>query len=147
MKTIQLHKHKVQTIERRHPWIFSGALAGDTSGISNGEIVTITDHKSRFLARGHFQHATIAVRVLTFDDVPVDKAFFQAKLKNAIELRIQLNLIREDSNICRLVHGEGDSLPGLVVDYYNGVAVIQCHSIGMYHSIKWITEGLHRPEP
>ena len=142
MKTIQLHKQKVQTIERKHPWIFSGALAGDTSGISNGEIVTITDHKSRFLARGHFQHATIAVRVLTFNDVPVDKAFFQEKLKNAIELRIQLNLIREDSNICRLVHGEGDSLPGLVVDYYNGVAVIQCHSIGMYHSIKWITEGL-----
>lgn len=142
MKTIQIHKHKINSIERKHPWIFSGAIQSDVSEITDGEIVTVLDNKKNFLARGHFQHATISVRILSFEDTELDQAFFNEKIQNAIDLRKKLNLIREDSNICRLVHGEGDSLPGLIVDYYNGVAVIQCHSIGMYNSVELISEAL-----
>ena len=142
MKTIQIHKHKINSIERKHPWIFSGAIQSDVSEITDGEIVTVLDNKKNFLARGHFQHATISVRILSFEDTELDQAFFNEKIQNAIDLRKKLNLIREDSNICRLIHGEGDSLPGLIVDYYNGVAVIQCHSIGMYNSVELISEAL-----
>lgn len=142
MKTIQIHKHKINSIERKHPWIFSGAIQSDVSEITDGEIVTVLDNKKNFLARGHFQHATISVRILSFEDTELDQAFFNEKIQNAINLRKKLNLIREDSNICRLIHGEGDSLPGLIVDYYNGVAVIQCHSIGMYNSVELISEAL-----
>jgi 23S rRNA (cytosine1962-C5)-methyltransferase len=142
MKDIQIHKHKVNSIERKHPWIFSGAIKSDVNEILDGDIVSVFDNKNNFLARGHFQHATISVRILTFEDVQLDQNFFNKKIANAIELRKKLNLIREDSNICRLVHGEGDSLPGLIVDFYNGVAVIQCHSIGMYNSVELIAEAL-----
>lgn len=142
MKDIQIHKHKVNSIERKHPWIFSGAIKSDVTEILDGDIVSVFDNKNNFLARGHFQHATISVRILTFEDVQLDQNFFNKKIANAIELRKKLNLIREDSNICRLVHGEGDSLPGLIVDFYNGVTVIQCHSIGMYNSVELIAEAL-----
>ncbi len=142
MKTIHLHKHKTDSVLRRHPWIFSGAIASDCSTFSDGDLVTVLDHKDRFLARGHFQHATIAVRVLTFEDVPVDAKFFAEALKRAIDLRKTLQLFTATNSICRLVHGEGDSLPGLIIDYYNKTAVIQCHSIGMYQHLDWIKEGL-----
>ena len=104
--------------------------------------MTVYDHKDRFLARGHFQHATISVRILTFEDQEIDQDFFNARIQNAVDLRTKLNLISKKSNICRLVHGEGDSLPGLIVDFYNGTAVIQCHSIGMYNSVELIAEAL-----
>lgn len=142
MKTVQIHRNKVDAILRKHPWIFSGAITSNTDTFSDGEIVTVVDAKNNFLARGHFQHATIAVRVLTFDDLELNQAFFNDKIAKAIQLRMSLNLITKENTICRLIHGEGDSLPGLIVDFYNGVAVVQCHSIGMYNSIEFITEGL-----
>ncbi|MCF8415535.1 MAG: class I SAM-dependent rRNA methyltransferase [Crocinitomicaceae bacterium] len=142
LKTIRIHKHKTDSILRRHPWIFSGAIADSTDDLSDGETVTVTDAKGRFLARGHFQHATIAVRVLSFEDVEIDAAFFQSALKRAIELRKSMQLFTKENSICRLVHGEGDSLPGLVVDFYNGTAVVQCHSLGMYANIEHISNGL-----
>lgn len=142
MKTLQLHRHKTDSILRRHPWIFSGAISTDTSDLSDGELVTVTDSKGKFLARGHFQHATIAVRVLSFEDVAIDQDFFNKALERATELRQTLQLFSAENSICRLVHGEGDSLPGLIVDFYNGVAVIQCHSIGMYHFIEQIKNAL-----
>jgi 23S rRNA (cytosine1962-C5)-methyltransferase len=144
LKTIILHKHKIDSILRRHPWIFSGAIVSETEDLTDGEVVEVTDFKGRFLARGHFQHATIAVRVLTFEDRPIDDEFFADRIANAVQLRKSLNLLTENNTICRLIHGEGDSLPGLIVDYYQGVAVVQCHSIGMYKSIKSITEGLKK---
>ncbi|MDC0100694.1 class I SAM-dependent rRNA methyltransferase, partial [Crocinitomicaceae bacterium] len=98
--------------------------------------------KDKVIAKGHFQHATISVRVLTFEDEEIDQPFFDRKIGNAIKVRRNQQLFREDNNICRLVHGEGDGLPGLVVDYYNGVAVVQCHSIGMYKSIDMIANAL-----
>ena len=144
MKTLHIHKHKVDSILRRHPWIFSGAIQSNTDELKDGETVTVEDHKGNFLARGHFQHATIAVRVLSFEDTEIDESFFVKAIKNAVQLRKNLNLLTETNTICRLVHGEGDSLPGLIVDFYQGVAVVQCHSIGMFTSIPAIVEGLKK---
>lgn len=132
----------MQSVERRHPWIFSGAIDMASEDLQDGDLVTVQDHQGNFLARGHFQNATIAVRVLTFEDQEVDATFFAKKIENAVGVRKALNLFTSDNNICRLIHGEGDGLPGLIVDYYNKVAVVQCHSIGMYHSINEIVEGL-----
>lgn len=146
-KIVQLFKKKTHSIERRHPWIFSGAIDLASEELEDGDVVTVTDHKGGFLARGHFQHATIAVRVLTFEDLPIDEAFFNQKIANAVELRRKLQLFTNENSICRLVHGEGDDLPGLIVDYYNGVAVIQCHSIGMYRHIDNIGKALQANLP
>ncbi len=140
--SIQIQKNKLHSVQRKHPWIFSGAIATDVSSLENGEVVSVYDHKNNFIARGHFQHATISVRILTFEDVNIDAAFFTAKISNAVEVRQKQNLFREDNNICRLIHGEGDGLPGLIVDFYNGVAVVQCHSIGMYQEVNLISEAL-----
>ena len=134
-------------MERRHPWVFSGAITSDVEDIEDGEIVTVADHKGRFIARGHFQHATISVRILTFEDLSIDQDFFNDVILNAVETRKRQQLFREDNSICRLVHGEGDNLPGLIVDFYNGVAVIQCHSIGMYNSVEMIAEALKNALP
>lgn len=142
MQIVKINKNKINSIERRHPWIFSGAITSDTTTINDGDVVTVFDHNDRFLARGHFQHATISVRILTFEDLELNQDFFNSKIANAVELRMKLNLINESTNICRIVHGEGDSLPGLIVDFYNGVAVIQCHSIGMYNAVEQIAEAL-----
>lgn len=139
---VQLRKQKLQSVLRRHPWIFSGAISSNYEDFDNGDIVTVVDHHDNFLARGHFQHATIAVRVLTFEDQAIDQTFFDQRIAKALDLRDKLGLFSEVNNICRIVHGEGDNLPGLIIDHYNGVCVIQCHSIGMYHSIEMIAEAL-----
>lgn len=141
-KIVQLYKRKTQSVERRHPWIFSGAIDLASEDLEDGDIVTVQDAQGGFLARGHFQNATIAVRVLSFDDTDIDAGFFQYKIRNAVNVRRSLGLFREDNSIFRMVHGEGDGLPGLVVDYYNKVAVVQCHSIGMYRAAGFIAEAL-----
>ena len=141
-KIVQLHKKKTHSVERRHPWIFSGAIDMITDDLEDGEVVTVTDHTGKFLARGHFQNATIAVRVLTFEDKVIDDQFFQDKIASAFAVRQSLLLNRTDNNIFRLIHGEGDGLPGLIVDYYNKVAVIQCHSIGMYKHVEQIANAI-----
>ncbi len=141
-KIVQLHKKKTHSVERRHPWIFSGAIDMVSDDLEDGELVTVTDYTGKFLARGHFQNATIAVRVLTFEDKEINDQFFEEKIANAIAVRQALNLFREDNSICRLIHGEGDGLPGLIVDYYNKVAVIQCHSIGMYKHVDSIAKAI-----
>lgn len=141
-KEVRIAKAKLHSILRRHPWIFSGAITNDTSSFEDGDLVRVTDHKGNTIGYGHFQHATIAVRVLTLEDRPIDQEFFNERIHNAISVRNNCNLYREDNNIMRLVHGEGDSLPGLIIDYYNKVAVIQCHSIGMYRSLDMIKEAL-----
>lgn len=142
--TIQIRKQKTESILRKHPWIFSGAIESETSQLEDGDIVTATDNRGNFLAIGHFQHATIALRVLSFKNVNIDLDFFQRRIENAVELRRKLGLFDTGNTICRLVHGEGDSLPGLIIDYYNGCAVIQCHSIGMYRSVDLISESLKK---
>ena len=140
--TLQIHKKKLGPIHRKHPWVFSGAIKTNTEHLEDGELVTVTDYNNNFLGRGYFQHATIAIRILTFIDEQIDQQFFNVRIKNALDFRLQLNLLRSDNNIFRIVHGEGDLLPGLIIDFYNGVAVIQCHNIGMYSSIDLIAKAL-----
>jgi 23S rRNA (cytosine1962-C5)-methyltransferase len=139
---VQLHKNKISSIERKHPWIFSGAIVNDTSELVDGQVVSVTDSKGRILGKGHFQPNTIAVRILTFEDEEINQDFFTKRITNAVQLRLKLNLLNKQNNIFRVVHGEGDSLPGLIIDFYNGVAVIQCHSVGMFKSLEWISQGL-----
>jgi 23S rRNA (cytosine1962-C5)-methyltransferase len=143
-KSLVIRKNKQNSVERFHPWIFSGAIETDTSDILEGELVDLVGHKNQFIARGHFQPSTIAVRVLTFTDRPIDQDFYNEMVENAVQMRLNLNLLNEMNNIFRLIHGEGDSLPGLIVDFYNGVAVIQCHSIGMYRDLNLISMALQK---
>jgi len=142
LKTVIIHPKKTGSIERQHPWIFSGAICSSIDGFNDGEIVSVRDVNNKFLAIGHFQNATIAVRILSFREEEIDQNYFNNAIANAVNLRKSLNLFRTDNSICRLIHGEGDGLPGLIVDFYNGVAVIQCHSIGMYLSISMINVAL-----
>lgn len=142
MKTLQINNKKTDAIKRKHPWIFSGAICSDVSDFENGDLVKVTDNKGNFLAIGHFQHATISVRILAFEAHEIDEFFFKSKLKQAFNLRKSLDLLSSNNNIFRLIHGEGDGLPGLIIDFYNGVAVVQCHSIGMYKSLDLIKIAL-----
>lgn len=142
MHVLKINKAKTHSILRKHPWVFSGAIDSKTEDIEEGEIVKLVDNKGRFLAIGHFQPSTIAVRILSFEEIEINQEFFNKQLKHAVDLRMKLNLLRKDNNIFRLVHGEGDNLPGLIVDFYNGVAVIQCHSVGMYVSLEMISSAL-----
>lgn len=142
MKTLQINNKKTDAIKRKHPWIFSGAICSDVSDFENGDLVKVTDNKGNFLAIGHFQHATISVRILAFEAQEIDEFFFKSKLKQAFNLRKSLDLLSSNNNIFRLIHGEGDGLPGLIIDFYNGVAVVQCHSIGMYKSLDLIRIAL-----
>jgi len=143
-RTVKINKKKLHSIERRHPWIFSGAIDSDTETFQDGDLVAVVSPAGHIIARGHFQHATIAVRILTFDDRTIDQNFFNEKISNAVQTRKNKNLINEENNICRLIHGEGDGLPGLIVDFYNGVAVVQCHSIGMYQMKDMISIALQK---
>jgi 23S rRNA (cytosine1962-C5)-methyltransferase len=140
--TLRVRKNKIDSIGRKHPWVFSGALQEGQLLPEEGSIVKLEDPRGNFLAKGHFQQATIAVRVLTFKDEPINTSFFIRRITEAIELRKKLGLFNKNNSICRLVHGEGDSLPGLIVDHYDGAAIIQCHSLGMYNSIESIKNAL-----
>lgn len=142
MKKVKLIKGKEDFLYRKHPWIFSGAISNDTSEIEDGEVIEVTDQKENFCAIGMFHPGSIAVRVLSFENVQINQNFWNEKISNAVELRKQLGLLNETTNICRLVHGEGDNLSGLVIDHYNGVAIIQPHAVGMYLQKDAIKEAL-----
>ncbi|HAN20018.1 MAG: SAM-dependent methyltransferase [Bacteroidetes bacterium GWC2_33_15] len=140
---IILKPGKEQSIKRYHPWIFSGAIQTMNKGINEGELVTITDSKGEFLAIGHYQIGSIAVRIISFTNTEIDQQFWNTKIKKAYELRKMLGLAEnKNNNVYRLIHGEGDGLPGLIIDFYNGTAVTQMHSIGMYLCMNQITEAL-----
>jgi 23S rRNA (cytosine1962-C5)-methyltransferase len=130
---IVLKSGKDQSLRRYHPWIFSGAIKKIYGDPVEGDLVQIFDNKDEFLAVGHYQPGSIAVRVLSFQDIVPDKSFFAERIESAYRYRKSLGLTNNDNiNVFRLVHAEGDDLPGLIIDYYNGVAVMQMHSIGMY---------------
>jgi 23S rRNA (cytosine1962-C5)-methyltransferase len=143
-KEVILKKNKEESILRRHPWIFSGAIDLIDEEIVDGDIVSVYDSRKRFLAIGHFQNATIAVRIVSFEEREINQKFYSQKIGDAIQLRRNLGLFSTDNSICRLVHGEGDGLPGLIIDFYENVAVVQCHSIGMYHSLSFINKALQK---
>ena len=141
---LTIAKGKEHSIQRKHPWVFSGALASDTSELQDGDLVCLTTKKQQILGIGHFQHATISVRILSFDYETIDEAFYERRLSNAYQLRLRIGLHNANNNIFRLCHGEGDLLPGLIIDFYNGVAVIQCHSFGMHRQVELIAQALQK---
>lgn len=143
-KTIVLKRGKADSIRRFHPWVFSGAIQTLPDDLREGEIVRVEDASSQFLAVGHYQIGSIAIRILSFEDVVVDDAFWDERLSEALILRRALNLLRADNNIFRLVHGEGDRLPGLIVDIYGETAVMQAHSVGMHYARHQIAQSLQR---
>ncbi len=140
---IVLKSGKDQSVKRFHPWIFSGAIKKIYGTPSEGDLVDIFDNKDNFLATGHYAPGSIAVRILTFEQEMPDLDFFRARIKKAVEYREAINIIGNPTlNAYRLVHGEGDGLPGLIIDFYNGVAVVQMHSLGFYKLRQEITSIL-----
>lgn len=129
---IKLKRGKEESLDRFHPWVFSGAIAQLPKDIEEGDVVKVTAHDGRLIGTGHYQIGSIAVRILDFSDRQIDKDFFKERLAEALALRKALNLIRPDNTAFRLVHGEGDFLPGLVIDIYGNTAVLQAHSPGMH---------------
>jgi len=140
---IVLKSGKDQSPRRYHPWIFSGAIKKIYGDPVEGDLVDVYDNKDEFLGVGHYQPGSIAVRLLAFKNVNPDIDFFRARIKSAIEYRKSIGLTGKDqTNVYRLVHAEGDDMPGLIIDYYNGVAVMQMHSVGMYRLRKEFAEIL-----
>lgn len=132
-KTVYLKRGKEESLKRFHPWIFSGAIQRMDEGIEEGEIVRVLASDDTFIAVGHYQIGSIAVRVLSFNDIVIDEKFWCEHLESALHMRIAVGIADNPSNnTFRLVHGEGDNLPGLVVDCYGSTAVMQAHSVGMH---------------
>lgn len=133
MKKIILHKGKEKSLLRFHPWVFSGAVARMDRGIANGDMVEVCDHDGNFLALGHYHNSSIAVRIFSFEQMTPTYDFWKTKVENALRYRQRIGLVNNpDTNMVRLVNGEGDGLPGLIIDVYDGNAVLQFHSYGMY---------------
>lgn len=143
---IRLKRGKEESLLRRHPWIFSGAIDSvscDAEEIPEGALIDVHTRSGDFIARGHYQIGSIAVRVLTFSREEIDAAWWHRAIASAYEVRRSLGLTDDPATTCyRLVHGEGDSLPGLVIDIYGTTAVVQCHSVGMYLSRLQIAEAI-----
>ena len=154
LKNIILRKGKEESLGRFHPWIFSGAIHHTEGGkLEEGDLVEVLASDGRFLAIGHWQVGSIAVRVLTFKKQPIDQAFWQKRLAAALDVRraigvaqmgnVQSSIFNVQCNdIYRLVHGEGDNLPGLVIDVYGSTAVMQAHSVGMHVCRKELAQAL-----
>lgn len=143
MVKIILSSGKDEAVKRFHPWIFSGAIKKILGSPQEGEIVSVYNNKDEFLALGHYQNGSIAIRVISFKETVPDHHFWKNKLLAAYNYRKKICIADNDSiDVYRLVHAEGDGLPGLIIDYYNGHVVIQSHSIGMYKLIDIFTEIL-----
>lgn len=142
-KNVYLKRGKEESLKRFHPWIFSGAIHHADEGIEEGEIVRVITADGEFIAVGHYQIGSIAVRVLSFHDEHIDISFWRASLESALQMRIAVGIADcPQNNTYRLVHGEGDNLPGLVIDCYGDTAVMQAHSVGMHVSRMDICEAL-----
>ncbi|MBE6197565.1 MAG: class I SAM-dependent rRNA methyltransferase [Rikenellaceae bacterium] len=135
---IYLRRGKEESLQRRHPWVFSGAIERiecEGEGIAEGSVVDVMTQRGDYIAKGHYQIGSIAVRILTFEQEEIDAAWWHTRFATAYDVRRTLDLTDNPQTTCyRLVHGEGDLLPGLVVDIYGSTAVVQCHSVGMYLS-------------
>lgn len=132
-KKVYLRRGKEDSLRRFHPWIFSGAIKYTEEGINEGDIVDVYTEKGDFIAVGHFQIGSIAVRVLSFKKEIINNIFWENKLESAYNVRISTGVINnEENDTFRLVHGEGDNLPGLIIDCYGKTAVMQAHSVGMH---------------
>ena len=143
MKNLQLKRGKEDSLQRFHPWVFSGAIQQADGDLSEGEVVRVMRNDGTFLAVGHYQAGSIAVRILSFRDVEINEAFWYSRLESALRMRIAIGMAdNPQNNTYRLAHGEGDLLPGLIIDVYGKTAVMQAHSIGMHLSRVQIAEQL-----
>ena len=140
---IYLKKNKEESLKRLHPWIFSGAILKMDEGIAEGDVVDVVGYNGEFIGKGHYQIGSIAVRMLTFSEEEIDEAFWQNRLSSALQMRIAIGVADNKNNdTYRLVHGEGDNMPGLVVDCYGKTAVIQAHSVGVHYQRNMIAKAL-----
>ena len=138
-----LKPKKEESLLRFHPWVFSGAIQSMTGNPAEGDIVEVYASNNRFLALGHYQIGSIAVRILSFEEVAIDASFWEKRIRSAYVLRQSLDLVdMPDNDTYRLIHGEGDNLPGLVIDVYAHTAVMQAHSVGMHLHRYELTEAL-----
>ena len=138
-----LKRGKEESLKRWHPWVFSGAIHHMDAHVEEGDWVRVVNAEGQFMGIGHYQVGSIAVRILTFEDIPkIEDSFWKKRLSEAYVLRQNLGLINESNNIFRLVHGEGDQLPGLVIDVYGCTAVMQAHSVGMHRCREAIADAL-----
>lgn len=144
MVKVILKKGREESIKRFHPWVFSGAIAQVVGNPAEGDVVGVYGADGKMLAAGHYQIGSIAVRILSFDADVLAPDFWVVKLRSALQARMAVGLATLDhgTNCYRLVHGEGDNLPGLIIDYYDGVCVMQAHSAGMFRAKKQICEAL-----
>jgi 23S rRNA (cytosine1962-C5)-methyltransferase len=143
MKKLYLKRGKEESLLRFHPWVFSGAIAQADDDLKDGDLVRVLTNHGDFIAVGHFQMGSIAVRVLSFRDVDIDADFWASRLASALKVRQSIGIAdNPQNNTYRLVHGEGDNLPGLIIDVYDRTAVMQAHSIGMHLQRKQIAEQL-----
>ena len=143
MKRLQLKRGKEDSLRRFHPWVFSGAVQQADDGLEEGDVVRVVTAAGDFIALGHYQIGSIAVRVLSFRDVEIGDEFWFSRLKSALDMRLSIGIAdNPQNNTYRLVHGEGDMLPGLVIDIYGKTAVMQAHSVGMHVSRVEIAEQL-----
>lgn len=151
-REIVLRPKKEESLQRFHPWVFSGAVARKPDLLEEGETVRVVASDGSFLGVGHYQTGSITIRILSFHDEPVDASFYAKRIDQAYRLRKTLHLDRPDNNTFRLVNGEGDYLPGLIIDLYGKTAVIQAHSVGMHRDLNLIVDALkqvlsdHSPE-
>ena len=143
MKEIRLKKGKEESLKRFHPWVFSGAIQHIDDGVEEGDVVRVISFGGEFIGVGHYQQGSIAVRILTFADVEIDAEFWQSRLQSAFLMRLSIGIAgNPQNNTYRLVHGEGDNLPGQIIDVYDKTAVMQAHSIGMHLMRKEIAKAL-----
>lgn len=143
MKKIILHAKKEAPLRRFHPWVFSGAIATMEGQPKDGEVVEVYSKQGEYLATGHYQDGSIAVRLFSFQQTEPNLAFWTEKLRKAVVYRQQLGVVDAEHTTCyRLVHAEGDGLPGLIIDIYGKTAVLQCHSIGMHREREQLTTAL-----
>ena len=142
-KSVYIKKGKEDSLKRFHPWIFSGAIAKMDEDIAEGDFVRVFTSYDEFIAVGMYQIGSIAVRVLSFDDITIDRAFWETHLRSALDMRKAIGLLdNPQSTTYRWVHGEGDNLPGLVVDCYGDTAVMQAHNVGIHLNRKEISEAM-----
>jgi 23S rRNA (cytosine1962-C5)-methyltransferase len=142
---IYLHKGKEISSKRKHHWIFSGAIARKDEHLDNGTLVQVFGFKNEFLGIGHYQNGSIMVRLISFEEQLIDENFWLDRLTAAWQVRKQLGLTdHPHTNVYRLIHGEGDGLPGLIIDFYNGTAVLQAHHVGMHRHVEEISKALQQ---
>lgn len=145
-KKVILNKGRESSLLRKHPWVFSGGIKKIEPNIQDGEIVDVLDVNQNFLAKGHYQHGgSIVVRILSFENIEINQSFWDDTIKKAFLYRSELKLTNNnETNAFRLIHGEGDGIPGLVIDVYNNIIVIQCHSIGAYLNREEIGQSIQK---